>query len=385
MFAARGSFGARLPGLEARPRRGAQVAGHRLAPQGRRGPIRLLAALLAGACAGACETGAPPRLEVTGGVTGAPLSGTSAPGEGASPRVALRAGELATARYEIRNSGGRALVLHGLTLDCGCRLASALPDALSPGESAAITALCRAPLAAGDAIRELRLLSSDPAQPETRLRLAMSVAGAGAEPPALYFGYVPVGGAAVRELTLPASGRDRPGGNGRRVESGAAGGASAGPSSPAPVAVDPAISVEPRPLRADGARLYRVRFAPRSAGPLRTVLDLGPDAGTVPVSGVGFRRVLAFPAEVMLPSVLTAGGPPAVALKSVSDVPLEITRIELPPGLAGELHVVRPGHEFRLSLRARVPDGVAAGAIRLHTSAFDEPLITIPVLRADAS
>ena len=299
--------------------------------------------------------------------------------------MARRAGELVTARYEIRNRGGGALVLHGLTLACGCRLAAPLPEAVAAGESTAVTLLCRAPLAAGDAVRELRLLSSDPAQPETRLRLAMSVAGAGAEPPALYFGYVPVGGVAVRELTLPASGRGQAGGNGRQIESGAAGGATAGPSSLAPVAVDPAISLEPRPLRADGARVYRVRFAPRAAGPFRTVLDLGPGAGKVPVSGVGFRRVLAFPAEVTLPSALTAGGPPPIALKSVGEGPLEITRVELPPGLAGELYAVRPGHEFRLALRALAPNGVAAGAIRLHTNAPEEPLVTIPVLRADAS
>jgi hypothetical protein len=331
----------------------------------------------------------PPRLEVTGGVVGAPSSGTSAPGEGrsaggglvggVSQTVALRAGELATARYEIRNSGGRALVLYGLTLDCGCRLATGLPDAIAAGESAAITVLCRAPLAAGDALRELRLLSSDPVQPKARLRLVMAVTGGSAEPPALYFGYVPVGGAAVRELTLPASGRDGPGENDRRLESGAGGAAR-----PAPVAADPAINVETRPARADGARVFLVRFAPRAAGPLRTVLDLGEDAGTVPVSGVGFRRVLAFPAEMTLPSLVTAGGPPAIALKSVGEDPLEITRIELPPGLAGELQAVRPGHEFRLVLRARAPHGVDAGAIRLHTSVPDEPLVTIPVLRADA-
>jgi len=344
---------------------------------------RVLAALLAGACA--CRVAAPPRLEVTGGVVGTTPSSVSVPAEGASRPVAVRAGELVTARYEISNSGGRTLMLHGLTLACGCRLAAALPDALDPSESATITARCRAPFATGDAVRELRLLSSDPEQPETRLRLTMAVIGVGAEPPALYFGYVPVGGAVVRELTLPASSRDGAGGNGRRLDAGGAGAATGEPAIPGPVAADPAISIEARPPRSDGARVYLVRFAPRAAGPLHTLLDLGPEAGGVPVSGVGFQRVLAFPAEVTLPSVLTAGGPPTIALKSVDEDPLAITRVELPPGLAGELRAVRPGHEFRLVLRARAPYDAHAGVIRLHTSAPGEPLVTIPVLRAVAS
>jgi hypothetical protein len=331
----------------------------------------------------ACGSAAPPRLEVGEGVV-APLDANVATA-GARRSVVLHAGELATAHYEIRNSGGRALMLHGITLACGCRLTAALPDALSPGESATITALCQAPFAAGEAVRELRLLSSDPALPETRLRFTMSIIGVGAEPPALYFGYVPVGGATVRELTLPAPARGLAGGNGRALEGNPGGGTAAGSSRPEPIAVDRAISIEPRPPRADGARVYLVRFAPRVAGPLHTLIDLGPETGSVPVSGVGFQRVLAFPAEVTLPSVLTAGGPPAIALKSVDEDPLAITRIELPPGLTGELQAVRPGHEFRLELRTRAPYAAGGGVIRLHTNAPGEPLVTIPVRRAGAS
>jgi hypothetical protein len=157
------------------------------------------------------------------------------------------------------------------------------------------------------------------------------------------------------------------------------------------VPADPAITVESLPPRADGRHAYRVRFTPRAAGPLHTALDLGPERGTVAVSGVGFRSVLAFPAEVTLPNAATANGPPAIALKNLAEEPLEITRVDYPPGLTGDLQGLAPGREFRLALRARGPGGPrgeggqGGAAIRLHTSAPDEPVVIIPVLYADGA
>ena len=97
------------------------------------------------------------------------------------------------------------------------------------------------------------------------------------------------------------------------------------------------------------------------------------------MSGVGYRAVLAFPAELALPSEVSAGTPPAIALKNVGATPLEITAVDLPPGLVGELQATSPGREFRLVVRAHGRLGAGESAIRLHTNDVEEPVVTIPV------
>ena len=93
----------------------------------------------------------------------------------------------------------------------------------------------------------------------------------------------------------------------------------------------------------------------------------------VAATGIGFRTVLAYPAEVRLPSPATAGGPPPIALKGIGDEPLEITHIDFPAGLAGDLQAVTPGREYLLRLRARGAAVVAPGAIRIRTAARPSP------------
>lgn len=338
----------------------------------------LVAAVLTGVWVAGCAGGGPPRIEVTGGVAG----GESAPaasqaGEGGAPPAIVSPGDLVTAHYRIRNTGGRDLLLHGVALACGCRLASSLPDALAPGEDAPVTVRCRAPRTRGDAAREIRLFSSDPARPEKRLRVPVRVAAASAaEPPALYFGYVAVGGSAERELVVPAL--DEANHAPASAELPAAGAAAAA----LPVAGDPALTVEPRPPRADGRRVYLIRFAPRAPGVVRTTVTLAP-GDEVPVIGVGFGTLVAFPAEAMPASATPAGGASVITLKAVSEDPLEITRVELPPGLAGDLVATTPGREWRLALRARGPQASEAPPIRIHTSAAADPVLEIPVRPAD--
>ena len=365
---------------------------------GPRGYRRALAAtLLAGALAAACGAGAPPHLEVTSGPQPGARGAVDVPERENLPEAARAgtpewtgAGATVAARFTLRNTGGRDLLLHGLLPDCGCRLASALPDALAPGEETALTLICRAPYAGGEIVRENRLLSSDPVRPEESLRVRIPVVRAAAEPAALYFGYVPVGGSATRDLVVD-DGAGRVGNRGpagRAGDRGDPGGGSAraaaeGPES-VPVADDAAIRVEPLPPRADGKRAYQVRFAPRTTGALRTTLHLGPGLGGVAASGVGFRTVLVFPPEVSLPNETTAGGPPVIVLRTVDDAPLEITRVEFPAGLVGELKTVTPGHEYRLALRVSGRLSRSADAIRLHTSAPDDPVVAIPVRHAQA-
>jgi hypothetical protein len=303
---------------------------------------RAEASLIVLVLAGACGTASPPRLAVTA-LPAAPAvddpRSVSSGGSGAAVLV----------RYELANGGGRPLVLHGVVLDCGCTLASVLPDALAPGERATIALHCRAANAGGAVTRTSRLITSDPATPEAPLRVAFAAAPPVAEPGALYFGYVPVGAAAVREIA----------------------------STTAPSAGDPALTVEARPPRADGRAAYRIRFAPTAAGPFRGVLRIG--AATMPVSGVGYAGVLAFPAELELPNPATAGAPPAVTLTNVRAEPLAIAGLELPPGLAGEVVPISPGREFRLVLRVHAPLPAGAGVIRVHTGDVAAPILEIPV------
>ena len=357
--------------------------------------IRVALALLACLALGCGRSGAAPgapRLEVEGGVAAEEMARAAgaAPVDAAAPTAqavpSVRPGATVHARYAIRNGGGRELLLYGLVSDCACRVAGRLPDALAGGEEATIAILCRAPWAAGEARCAPRLLSNDPARPDETLRIVLHVEG-GAEPGALYFGYVPVGGAAIREVVVP-----RP----------AAGSGAAA----RPAASDPAISIEPRPPRADGRSLYRVRFAPRAAGVLRTFVDLGGGAAPVPVSGVGFADVLAFPAEVRLSALPGAAGSalPAIDVKNVGAAPLEVARIEYPAGLSGEVQVLVPGRDLRITLRRRSapapgtpraapgtppaapgtpPAAEGTPAIRILAGASLEPVVTIPVLSVD--
>lgn len=266
----------------------------------------------------------------------------------------------ALARVEIRNGGAQALLLHGVRLDCGCRLASPLPDMLAGGERATLVVRCHGDHGASAASHELRVSSNDGEHPETSVRFTLPRSeGVALEPAALYFGYVALGASASREVALPPT-----------SDSGANG---------ALVAGDPELQIEERPPRAEGRRVVRIRFTPRQAGPFHGALAFGGRAGALPLSGVGYRTLLAFPAELTVPSELTAGASLAIALKNIGPSAVDVTMLEAPPGLGAELQTTTAGREFRLVLRTRGRVDAAGGVIRLRTSDESEPVLTIPV------
>src|ERR1700676_3640157 len=95
------------------------------------------------ALAAACDRGAPARVQI-GQVTTDAVPG---------------AGPALVARAEIRNDGGRELLLRGARLDCGCRLAAPLPETLASAERATLAVRCRAASERSARPREIALLS----------------------------------------------------------------------------------------------------------------------------------------------------------------------------------------------------------------------------------
>jgi hypothetical protein len=114
---------------------------------------------------------------------------------------------------------------------------------------------------------------------------------------------------------------------------------------------------------------------------VRSLLDLGP-AGRLPVTAVGYAGFVAVPAELRVPPV-PAPSWPAITLLAVGDAPLDVGRVEYPPGLGGEIRPLVPGRQVRLVLRSRGP-AVAGGEIRVHPATGSSPLVTIPILPPDA-
>jgi hypothetical protein len=331
------------------------------------GVRRLLSAALA--LLTACGGGAPPRLELTG-TGGGERGGETAPAVAAPNvvRAALAGGEVATITYELRNSGGRALLLHGVTTDCGCDLVAPPPDAIAPRARTRLAVACRAPLGSGRAWRTTRLFSNDPRRPELSLLVELATTGSEAQPPGLYFGYVAVGRSAVQRLALP-------------IPAGRTGGRAEPP--PVPRAGDPAVTVEPG-VDEGGRRVHLVRFTPRAPGPFHAALDLGPGAPAVPLSGVGFGDVVVVPAELTLPPASDSAVSATVVLTNLGDAPLVVTGIDFPTGLSGELQTTVPGRELHLVVRARGGRGPIDAPIRLRTGSPDEPALIVPVKRAEA-
>jgi hypothetical protein len=152
---------------------------------------------------------------------------------------------------------------------------------------------------------------------------------------------------------------------------------------PPPQPSDLELSLDPVPTPRDGRRVYRVTFRPRSVGTLHARLALGPGIAALEALGVAFDEVVAFPAEVEVPSAITGDAPPPITILGVGPEPITITRVEYPPGLAGELHRGLSGRDFRLTLRTQ-RGGLGFGdtverAIRVYGDAANA-LLVIPVL-----
>jgi hypothetical protein len=260
------------------------------------------------------------------------------------------------ARFQLRNAGGLPLALDGVVPACGCVPTAGFAATLAAGDSTILAVHCRAPSGTGPVVRELRLRSSDPGSPETPLRVTLVATEAGPSPAALYLGYVAVGQSAVGDVVLPLA-------VGERAWS---------PRSD--------LSVEPLPVRADGALGVRVRFSPRTPGVVRATLDLGPAGGRLPVSAVAYDRVMAFPAEIRSPRPTGARGLPPLTLVAAGDAPLAIGHIDYPAGMSGEVRTLVPGRQLRLVLRGRSTAHQPDAAIRVYGDGGGEPILTIPVV-----
>lgn len=297
--------------------------------------LAILAALAAG-----CGGNETPRLKATALPASAPLAGAT------------------DLRVQLRNIGGRTLALDGVGRICDCTATNDLPAVLAPGASAMLDLRCRAPRSATAVTREIVLRTSDPHEPATVLSAPLPGIGPGAVPAAVYLGYVTVGGTAMRDVVLPSA---------VAIES-------------LPRPTDGALTLEPMPSRADGARGVRVRFAPTRAGVVRASLDLGPGVGPLPVVAVGYDVVIATPPEVRIPTAGN-GALPAITVVVTGDAPLTIGRVEYPDGIQGELRTVVPGKQARLVIRARA-SAARNGAIRILGADGATPILTIPVRAA---
>ncbi|MCC6849727.1 MAG: DUF1573 domain-containing protein [Deltaproteobacteria bacterium] len=300
-----------------------------------RGAARVLAAAAMAAAVG-CASGGAPQLAV-------------------APLPAERVGDLARAAFELRNDGGRVLVLDRVVPGCGCVARSRLPPELAPGAATRLDVECRGPRIAGDETRELRVRTSDPRSPETLVRVAVGRVPAGL--PAVYLGYVAVGTTLVRDVSLAMTSGD------------------------VLPRADGEVAVEPQPAAGDGTRLVRLRFTPHAAGVVRTTVDLGP-AGRLPLVAIAYERALAFPAEIRVPRATGAPGLPTVTLVAAGTAPLAIARVEYPPGVAGELRAVVPERQYRLVLQVRGAIPTGNGAIRVVAEGTTDPVLVIPLVDA---
>lgn len=288
------------------------------------------------------------------------VAGSAACGSGEPARLVVRdvGAETRDARthatFELRNDGGRPLVVDRVVPSCGCGPVSRLPEELAPGASARLDVECSGARLGGDDARELALRTSDPRSPETLLRVRLGRA-AEALPPT-YLGYVAVGETFVRDVALAPSSADV-----------------------APRKVGD-VEIEPAPPGVDGARAIRVRFRPSAAGVVRAVVDLG-SAGRMPITAVAYDGLLAVPPEVRVPRPSGASALPAVSLIAAGTEPFAIARVEYPPGLGGELRAIVPGRQYRLVLTGRGPLP-ADGAIRVHGARTGDPVLAIPVVDA---
>lgn len=329
------SVGAEISLPSRRARRAAAAAGAAAAVLRR----RAMAPALVLAFVAACTSGEAPRLTVT------PLASETRDG-------AVRAA------FELRNDGGRPLILDRVVPACGCGAVSRLPPDLAPRAHTRLDVECRGPRLAGEDVHELTLRTSDPRRPETPLRVELGPAPA--DPAPIYLGYVTVGATLVRDVPVPGASPAR---------AAASGGGE--------------VAAEPLPPAADGTRLVRLRFMPRTPGVVRTAIDLGP-AGMLPVTAVAWDRVLAFPAEVRVPRATGGAGLPAVILVAAGEAPLAIARVDYPPGVAGELRTVVPGRQYRLSLYGRGPMPAGDAAIRVVAAGAADPVLVIPLVDAAA-
>jgi hypothetical protein len=123
----------------------------------------LITLLLLAACGGGAAAGAPRiALETT----------TLALGD-------MPNGEIAEREVAVRNDGDAPLVVETVMTSCGCTTAALEPMTIAPGESGtlriAFDSGAHGPDLRGELLREVRLVSNDPATPEAVVALTANI------------------------------------------------------------------------------------------------------------------------------------------------------------------------------------------------------------------
>ncbi len=125
--------------------------------------LLLIALLLLAACGGGTATGAP-RIALE----------TSALELGEMPN-----GEIAEREVVVRNDGDAPLVVESVTTSCGCTTAAVEPSTIAPGERGvlriAFDSGAHGPDLRGPLMREVTLVSNDPAQPEATVEVTATI------------------------------------------------------------------------------------------------------------------------------------------------------------------------------------------------------------------
>lgn len=88
-------------------------------------------------------------------------------------------GQIAERDVVVRNSGEGILAIEGISTSCGCTTATLEPMQLGPGESGTLhieyDAGAHGPDLTGPLVRQVFIMSNDPAQPEVTVELSVNV------------------------------------------------------------------------------------------------------------------------------------------------------------------------------------------------------------------
>lgn len=128
--------------------------------------IALLCLLLLAACGGANVAAAPPALSLE--MTTLPL--------GDVPN-----GQIVERDVAVTNTGGAPLVVESLTTSCGCTTATLDTLTIAPNATAmlhiAFDSGAHGPDLRGELMRQVILVTNDPAQPEATVELTANITG----------------------------------------------------------------------------------------------------------------------------------------------------------------------------------------------------------------
>ena len=88
----------------------------------------------------------------------------------------IRRGEKAECRFTLTNSGERPLFIRKVKVTCGCTVATPGKEVLNPGESTDIRVVFDSTGKSGRQSKTVTVITNDPRQPETPLRIEGNVA-----------------------------------------------------------------------------------------------------------------------------------------------------------------------------------------------------------------